>query len=325
MDVKAELVISTVNYRTPQHTCECIDSVMAERDALPPFTMVIIDNLSGDDSLVRIQQYIDANELNDWVRLIAAPRNGGYAYGNNLAIQSALDAGHQPKFIWFLNPDTRIFAGAGNVLIDFLNAHPRAGMAGSRLEDDDGTVQVSAFRFPSPVSEFIGAMQLGILDRIFRFHLVPMALDNEPSEASWLAGASMMMKAEVMDDIGLMDEAYFLYFEEVDYCVAAKRHKWKIWNVPQSRVYHAVGAATGISDHRKKAPRRPQYWFESRRRFFLKNFGKLRALLSDLALLSGYSIWRLRRFVQRKPDIDPPYFLRDLFANSVLTKGFSIK
>ena len=325
MDVNAELVISTVNYKTPQHTCECIDSVMAERDALPPFQMVIVDNLSGDDSLTVIQQHIDAQNLSECVSLIAAPRNGGYAYGNNLAIQTALDAGHQPAFIWFLNPDTRIYPGAGKALINFLKQHPSAGMTGSRLEDEDGTPQVSAFRFPSPISEFIGAMQLGILDRLFRFHLVPMPISDQPSEASWLAGASMMMKAQVMEDIGLMDETYFLYFEEVDYCVAAKRHKWKIWNVPASRVYHAVGAATGISDHRKKAPRRPQYWFESRRRFFLKNFGKLRALMSDLALLSGYSIWRLRRLIQRKPDIDPPYFIRDLITNSVLIKGFSIK
>lgn len=325
MDVNAELVISTVNYKTPQLTCECIDSVMAERGALPSMKMVIVDNLSGDDSLTLIQQHIDAKKLHDWVNLIAAPRNGGYAYGNNLAIQSALDAGHQPDYIWFLNPDTRIFAGAGKALIDFLDEHPTAGMAGSRLEYDDGTAQTSAFRFPSPISEFIGAMQLGILDRIFRFHLVPMPVADQPTEANWLAGASFMMKSAVMQDIGMMDDNYFLYFEEVDYCAAAKRQDWKIWSVPQSRVYHAVGAATGISDHRKKAPRRPQYWFESRRRFFIKNFGKLHAAMSDLALLAGYSIWRVRRFIQRKPDVDPPYFIRDLIANSVFIRGFSIK
>ena len=325
MDDPIELLISTVNYRTPAHTIDCINAVLADADDLPPFRMVVVDNDSGDDSVALIGEHIAAHDLEDRVRLIPAPRNGGYAYGNNLAIRSALDQGARPRYIWFLNPDTRVRPGAGRALIDFLEAHEQAGMAGSRLEDEDGSPQISAFRFHSPVSEFAGAMQFGPLDRLVRGRLVPMPLRDEPFEADWLAGASMMMKARLIDDIGLMDEAYFLYFEEVDYCAAARRAGWTIWYVPQSRVYHAVGAATGISDHRKKAPRRPAYWFESRRRFFIKNFGKATALMSDVALLSGFAIWRLRRAIQRKPDLDPPHFLGDLFFHSVFRKGFSIE
>ncbi len=325
MDDNIELLIVTVNYRTPAHAIDCIDSVLADADDLPPFRMLMVDNDSGDDSLALIGAHIETNRLQDRVELIAAPRNGGYAYGNNLAIRRQLDAGARPRYIWFLNPDTRVRPGAGKALIDFLEQRPEAGMAGSRLEDEDGAPQISAFRFHSPVSEFAGAMQFGPLDRLCRNHLVPMPLSDRPFEAEWLAGASMMMKARLIDDIGLMDERYFLYFEEVDYCAAARRAGWKIWYAPDSRVYHAVGAATGISDHRKKAPRRPAYWFESRRRFFIKNFGRRRALLSDLALLSGFAIWRLRRAIQRKPDLDPPHFLSDLFAHSVLRKGFSIE
>ncbi len=325
MESSIELLIVTVNYRTPRHVAACIDSLLADREALPDFRMIIIDNASGDDSVDAIRQHIASRQAQDHIELIAATENGGYAKGNNLAIRSALERGLEPRFIWFLNPDTRIHPGAGRALIDFLEQHEQAGMAGSRLEDEDGTPQISAFRFHNPISEFTGAFQLGLLDRVFQQRLVPMPLADHPFRADWLAGASMMMKARLIDDIGLMDESYFLYFEEVDYCHAAGRHGWQIWYVPDSRVYHAVGAATGISDHRKKAPRRPQYWFDSRRRFYLKNFGKAYALRCDLALLSGFALWRLRRFVQRKPDLDPPHFLGDLWNNSVLTKGFTIQ
>ncbi len=325
MEVNTGLLIVTVNYCTPHHMIECIESVIRERETLPSLRMVIVDNHSGDDSVEIIGAYLAGHRLESWVTLVAAPRNGGYAYGNNLAIRSAFDAGFTPQYIWFLNPDTRIRPGAGRVLIDFLECHEKAGMVGSRLEDEDGSAQISTFRFPSPASEFASAMQLGLLDRILHRYLVPMPLSDKPVQADWLAGASLMMRARLIDDIGWMDEAYFLYFEEVDYCVAGRRNGWEIWYVPESRVYHAVGAATGISDHRKKAPRRPAYWFESRRRFFIKNFGRLRALFSDLALISGYSLWRMRRWIQRKPDIDPPHFLRDLVFNSVLIKGFSIQ
>ena len=319
-----KLAIITVNYGTPELTIRCIESVIQDQDQLPAFRLYIVDNHSPDASVEQIGDYLKTHQLEDRVTLIAAPENGGYAYGNNQALRTALAQDPLPEYFWLLNPDTQIRPGAARTLIEFLQSHPKAGLAGSRLEDEDGTPQTSAFRFHSPISEFIGTMQLGVLDKLFDQHLVPMALQDQPFQAEWLAGASVMMKKQVVKDVGLMDEVYFLYFEEVDYFVAARDKGWQAWYVPESRVHHMVGAATGISDHRKKAPRRPQYWFESRRRFFIKNFGKATALFSDLALISGYGLWRIRRFLQRKPDIDPPHFLSDLIKNSVLRRGFSL-
>lgn len=255
-----ELAIVTVNYGTPELTIRCIESVMNDRDQLPAFRMYIVDNQSPDASVKLIGDYLHTQKLDDWVSLIAAPENGGYAYGNNQALRTALALAPIPEYFWLLNPDTQVRPGAARSLIDFLKSHPKAGLAGSRLEDEDGTPQNSAFRFHSPISEFIGTMQLGLLDRLLGKHLVPMALQDQPFQAEWLAGASVMMKQQVVSDVGLMDEVYFLYFEEVDYFVAARAKGWQAWYIPESRVHHVVGAATGISDHRKKAPQRPQYW-----------------------------------------------------------------
>ena len=201
--------------------------------------------------------------------------------------------------------------------------HPQVGIVGSRLEDPDGTPQVSAFRHHTVASGFLSAMRLGPLDKLFAAWLVsPSSIPAVPQGTEWVAGASMMVRREVFESIGFFDEQYFLYFEEEDFCKRANNAGWQCWYVPESRVVHLVGAASGFSDTRKKAPRRPSYWFESRRRFFLRNYGAVTLFLADVAWMVGFSIWRIRRMLQGKPDNDPPYFLKDFFSHSIFCKGF---
>jgi N-acetylglucosaminyl-diphospho-decaprenol L-rhamnosyltransferase len=150
---------------------------------------------------------------------------------------------------------------------------------------------------------------------------VARTMTGEEAQVDWLPGASMMIRREVFKSIGLMDEGYFLYYEETDFCLQARRANWSCWYVPQSRVMHIAGQSTGVTD-RKAVPRRlPQYWFNSRRRYFTKNHGIFYAALADLAWTVGFVLWRLRRVVQRKPDTDPPKFLEDFLRNSVFLKG----
>lgn len=319
-----ELVIATINYKTAELAIDCIDSVIAGKANMPTFKMYIVDNCSDDGSVEKISAHIREHDLGQWIELIAAEKNGGYAYGNNLVLRKIISNELQPKYVWLLNPDTEIDQKAAAPLIEFLSNNEKVAAVGSRLHDKDGTAQGSAFRFPSPINEFCGYLSLGLLDRLFKNHLVRMEVRDEPHAADWLAGASLLMRASVVREIGLMDEAYFLYFEEVDYCNSIIDAGHEIWYVPESRVYHAVGAATGISDGRKKAPRRPQYWFDSRHRYFIKNYGKAAAVINDTLALSGYGLWNIRKKLQRKPDIDPPFFFRDLLNNSVFRRGFSI-
>jgi GT2 family glycosyltransferase len=144
-------------------------------------------------------------------------------------------------------------------------------------------------------------------------------MGDVPEKVDWVSGASFIVRREVFEWVGLMDERYFLYFEEVDFCFAAQRAGWECWYIPGSRVMHIAGAATGVTVRTDKPRRVPAYWFESRRRFYTKNYGTVHAAAADLAYIVGHATWRVRRRLQNKPDTDPESFLQDFVKHSSLS------
>ncbi len=320
-----EILIVSVNYRVADLAIKCLASVAAELDNMPPTKMVVVDNDSGDGSFEKISQAIADNGWQEWASCVASERNGGFAYGNNVGIRPALASDNPPNFIWLLNPDAELCKGAGRDLYAFMQSHPKAGFVTGDEIDAKGVLQPTAFHRFSVMGEFVETMRMEILARLFPKARIPLWPKPEPFQADWLSGSSLMIRRQVFDDIGLMDEKYFLYFEESDFCLQAQRKGWELWYTPGGRICHEAGSSTGIWATDKKMSRRPSYWFKSRRRYFLKNFNPLYAMAADAMHILGYSIWRMRRFVQRKPDFDPPYFLRDFLRNSVFVKGFSAK
>lgn len=315
------LLIVTVNYRTSHLVIEGLRALESEIQAVPGVQVAIVDNNSGDGSVEKIRTAIAAEGWGDWVTLMPSAVNGGFAYGNNYAVRPALQATHPPDYFLLLNPDTQIRSGAIKELLNFMDQHPQVGIAGSSFEEADGKPWPYAFRFPSFISEFEGGLRLGLVTKLLSRWKVPqtMAPDRE-QQIDWLPGASMMVRREVFESIGLMDEGYFLYYEETDFCLQAKRAGWSCWYVPQSRVMHILGQSTGVTATNQQPKRLPQYWFDSRRRYFLKNHGWLYAAVVDLSWLVGFSLWRARRVLQRKPDADPPKLLGDSIRNSVFLK-----
>jgi GT2 family glycosyltransferase len=206
-----------------------------------------------------------------------------------------------------------------------MDTHPDAGIAGSRLENPDGTPQESAFRFHSLASEFDFGWRLGPLSKLLKNWVAAPPISQEICQTDWVAGASMIVRREVFEKIGLMDEAYFMYCEEMDFCLQAHKAGWTCWYVPESRVVHLVGQSSGVTDPNKPAKRLPTYWFDSRRRYFIKNYGLVYTALTDVSWASGFAAWRVRRVLQGKPDSDPPKFLRDFVLNSVFFKGGKIE
>jgi len=202
-----------------------------------------------------------------------------------------------------------------------MNQHPDVGLAGSSLENSEGISWPFAFRFPSLLSELESGIRLGAVTKLLSKWVVSCEMSaDEPGQIDWVPGASLIIRREVFDSIGLMDEDYFLYYEETDFCLQARRSGWSCWYVPQSRVMHIAGQSTGVTS--SGPPRRlPQYWFDSRRRYFVKNHGFLYAALADTVWMIGFASWRLRRAIQRKPDADPPKMLNDFLFNSVFFKG----
>jgi N-acetylglucosaminyl-diphospho-decaprenol L-rhamnosyltransferase len=308
-----------LNYRTPQLTIDCLRSLEGEVAADTRLRVVVVDNASGDDSVDQITGAMLENRWS-WARLMPLERNGGFAYGNNAAIREAVRSADPPDYVLLLNSDTLVQPGAVGTLVQFLDEHPQAGIAGSRLQALDGTAQHSALRFPTIATELAGGLRFGPVSRLLApWHRQPPATER-PSEADWVAGAACMVRRTVFETVGLLDEGYFLYREDVDFCLQARRAGWRCWYVPESRVVHLGGRSTGVFDPRQRQ-RRPAYWFQSRRRYFLKNHGWLYAAAADAVFATGFALWRIRRPIQRRPDRDPPRYLEDFLRHSVLVWG----
>jgi N-acetylglucosaminyl-diphospho-decaprenol L-rhamnosyltransferase len=305
------VLVVVVNFRTPDLTVQCLASVAGEREDLPGLEAVVVDNASGDGSADRIRSAIAAAGYGDWATLHESPRNGGFAFGNNEGIRPALQRATPPDYVLLLNSDTYVRRGAIGALVRFLESHPDAGIACSRLEDPDGTWQQSRFRFPTFWSEVEHGFRFGPVTRLLRRHIVPLPQASELLEVDWAAGASMLIRREVFERVGLMDDHYFLYYEETDFCLQSKRAGFRVWYVPDSRVVHLVGRSTGVTQRESLPKRLPRYWFASRWRYFRKNHGRLYAIAATVAFTLGFATWRLRRFVTRVPDRDPPRMLTD--------------
>lgn len=320
-DNPSRLLVVILNYRTPSLTIDCLRSLEGEIQSLPGTRVVVSDNASGDQSVERIGAAIEAEGWGEWASLLPLDDNGGYAFGNNAAIARSLQSTNPPPYFLLLNPDTIVRPCAVQVLVDFMDKHPNVGIAGSRLEEPDGTPQRSAFRFHTVQSELDFGLRLGVVTKLLSKWVVAPPVCEETCQTDWVAGASMIVRREVFESVGLLDEKYFMYFEEVDFCLKANKSGWPCWYVPQSRVVHLVGQSSGVTDTKRPPKRLPTYWFDSRRRYFLKNHGWLYAALADVAWFSGFALWRCRRVIQRKQDLDPPKLLSDFLLNSVFFKG----
>jgi N-acetylglucosaminyl-diphospho-decaprenol L-rhamnosyltransferase len=283
------VAIVIVNFRTAEYVERCLDSLSKEVLRHPTITTTVCDNFSEDGSVERLTRFIEMKSYN-WATVMPLPRNGGFAFGNNSAIRDLLQANPPPDLIWLLNPDTSVREGAVTALAGLLADRPQIGVLGARLVDEQGVIVGSARRMIAPFTEFLGAARLALFERIFPDRSVSIEPRAYAHECDWVSGASMVVRREVFEEIGLMDEGYFLYFEEVDFCMRANERGWQTWFSPNMEVTHFEGASTGIAAPLK---RRPAYWFESRRRFFSKHYGIKGVVIADI----WWALGRLLRVV----------------------------
>ncbi|MCP4618200.1 MAG: glycosyltransferase family 2 protein [Bradyrhizobium sp.] len=318
-----KLLVVIVNYRVAHLTIDCLHSIAPEIGSVPDTHVAICENGTGDDSAIRIQKAIDDNGWGAWTSLTAINPNLGFTGGNNVVIGPALKSATPPQYVLLLNADTVVRPNAFRALVDFMDRHAEVGVAGSRLEDPDGTPQRSAFRFQSPLGEFEGALQLGIVTRLLEPWVTAPPVPERSCATDWVAGASMIVRREVFERIGLLDEGYFTYFDDIDFCFNARKAGWPTWYVPASRVVHLVGQSTGVAHTRPK--RQPSYVFEARRRYLLKNHDPLYAALADAGRITGLALWRARVKLTGKQDSTPPQLLEDSIRHSVFRTGFNLR
>lgn len=272
-----------VSYRTAELVSRSLAALLEERKLAQKvnvkLTCYVIDN-SGID-FESIDAYVKQHGFGDWVHVVKADRNGGFAYGNNRGFEYGFKHNPVIDYFFLLNPDAIVRPEAVLHLLDFMEKNPSAGTAGSSLENERGELWPMAFRFPRMLTEVVSALDFGPLYRAFEDKMVARTMGSTNEEVDWFPGASMMVRARAIKELGGMDESFFLYYEETDFCLKLKRHGWTNWYVPISRVMHIAGQSSGITAEGADTRKLPAYWFDSRRRYFIKNHGVRYAVLMD--------------------------------------------
>jgi GT2 family glycosyltransferase len=292
------IVASVLNYRTAELTLDCIRSLAPELDA-DRDALVVVDNHSEDGSAETLRRAFAANGAEPSlarVRLIETEKNGGFAHGHNAAVR-AIEA----EAYLLVNSDTRFRAGAVARLWQRLESDPRCAVASPRLEDADGRPQTSCFRFHTPLSEFVSAASTGPLTRLFAGHEVPLPVRETPETPDWTSFACVLVRGAALREVGLLDEAFFMYYEDVDLCRRLRRRGFTIASEPAARVVHRGGASSGVDAPDAALRRRPRYFYASRARYFRKHFGGVGLFAANLMWTAGRAVSFARESFGRKP------------------------
>ena len=244
-----------VNYNTVGLLRDCLSSLEragVDRAGAPLAEIIVVDNASSDGSPEMVEREFPA------AILIRNPENAGFSRANNQAIQVA-----QGKYIWLLNSDTIVRPGAPAFMAEFLDVRLDVSGVTCKLLNADGSIQASVSNRPGPVLLFfrlIGISRLisgsrarrwlarsfgFILGKTIRAYLAPYAARDSPVEVESISGACLMLRRNAIAEVGLLDERFFMYFEDMDYCLRLRKAGLKLCYLPQGEVVHLVGQSSG--------------------------------------------------------------------------------
>jgi N-acetylglucosaminyl-diphospho-decaprenol L-rhamnosyltransferase len=294
-----DLGIVIVNWNTHDFLARCLESLMVNHG--PSVQVVVVDNASTDGSAAMVQARFPS------VQLINNPINGGFSYGNNIGLRALGYGGmgavsaDAPRYALLLNPDTTVPPDALARMVAWMDAHPEIGVGGPRLMMDDHQLDKACRRgLPTPEVAFYHYSGLARLfphnPRFGRYNMTFVAIDQSIAVDS-VVGAYMQVRRECIDAVGLLDEQFFMYGEDIDWCYRIQQRGWQVWYYADVTVYHHKRAAS-----RKSQNAQFEFW-RSMLLFYRKHFQSSTPLpvhgLVLLALLfkGGRQLW---------PDIFPP-------------------
>ena len=304
------LSIIIVNYATPQLCNDCLNSIYPNHPDSIDKTLVV-DNKSPDNSIDLISDYLSRNGLKDFVDLIASRKNAGFSSGNNLGINLC-----DSEYILLLNSDTIVRPGAIELLVKTLDENPQMGLASPRLEWPDGSPQESCFRFHRPINELIRSAATGPVTKLLKRYEVPLRVSDKIAYPEWTSFACVLIRRQVFEDIGLLDEDFFMYFEDVDFCKRAREAGWQIIHNPKAQVVHLRGGSSPVKSQAAKKKRLPRYFYESRTRYYFKHFGRFGLLRANIYWHLGWLVAMARKLISRRyqPNICERQW-RDIWTN----------
>lgn len=234
-----DLGIIILNYNTRDLLRACLRSLLETRGVA--IEIFVVDNVSADGSAEMVRAEFPHNEFPN-LRLIASDRNGGYAYGNNLALREFLARPRRPRALMLLNTDTVVSPDALRKLMNFLDTHPDAGVVGPKLVRADGSLDLACRRsFPTPQVSFYRMIGLSKLfpksPRFGRYNMTFLD-ENETAQVDSVVGAAMLMRTEALEQAGILDEAFFMYGEDLDLALRIKQKGWNVYYYPQATILH---------------------------------------------------------------------------------------
>lgn len=288
------LAVVVLNYRTPDLTIDCLASLQGEIE--PGVRVVVVDNASADGSADRIEGALAERGWASWASVLRSPVNGGFAAGNNVGIRS-VDA----ESYLLLNSDTLVRPGALRALRDAARARPDAGIIGPGILTAGGAPDPSFFRVAGPVSELLRAANSRPVTRLLRRFDTLLPHTEQPLEPGWIGFACALVRREVIQSVGLLDDGYFMYFEDVDYCRRARQAGWKILYWPQAKVVHLLGGSSQVTSRERLRRRAPRYYYEARARYFAKFYGRAGLWLANGLWHAGRLISFPREVLGRRP------------------------
>jgi len=243
--MQPDLSIVIVSFNTRRLLKECLNSVYASlAESNLAGEVIVVDNASQDGSAAMVRESFPQ------VRLIANEDNRGFATANNQALR-ALGYGTgslSPRYVMLLNPDTVVRGNALTTLVRFMDENPKAGACGARLIHSDGRFQHSAFAFPTLFQVFFDFFPINhrLTDsRLNGRYPRRLYQAGQPFPIDHPLGATLMVRREAIVQVGFLDERFFIYCEEIDWCLRIKAAGWDIWCVPEAEIVHHVAQSTG--------------------------------------------------------------------------------
>jgi N-acetylglucosaminyl-diphospho-decaprenol L-rhamnosyltransferase len=266
---RCDVTISIVSLNTRELLAACLRSVAATTAV--GFEVHVVDNGSSDGSPEMIDREYPE------VRLTRSGANRGFAAANNIAIREA-----DSRYVLLLNPDTVVSPETVGDMVSFMDGHREAGICGPRILFPDGRFQSCGYRFPTLLSEVRQSKNVNRLLRRLVGDEAPLTVGPVPYEADWVDGACLLIRREALDDVGLLDEQFFLYAEELDWCFRVRKAGWRIYALPGVEMVHHQGQSSAQMSDFSLA-----HLVETRLRYYRKNHGVAMAMVTSAVYVAG--------------------------------------
>lgn len=315
----SRIAVITVNYGTAELALAAVGSVLERAHPGHEVEVHLVDNASPGGDAARIAAEIAARGWENRVTFHPEAENHGFGRGNNVVLRQLAARETPPDYVFLLNPDAALENEAVAILADFMDAHPEAACAGSGSRRPDQTEPArAAFRFPGMASTFADAVNFGPVAWLFDRYMVPLPPSPVAMRVDWVEGSGLMGRLAAWQEVGFFDPTYFLYYEEVDMMLQLARAGWACWYVPEAKVIHMAGAATGVNSGDPVRKRRPSYVYDSWRHYFVKNHGRAYALTTAVVWILGGTLGVMVAAVMRRKPMVPLNFAGDILRGIVI-------